>query len=115
MMYDYVLDDADVGRVLDPPDGFVVKLIRTKPPVNDGPPRASADGTWLSGRLQLRGGLPRPVLRQLDVLLEPSRRQRGAGRRYGHSSRLALRNAAAMPSVAARKTAHTSAGIAHPS
>jgi hypothetical protein len=53
--FDYVLTAADIGRVLDPPDGFVVKLIRTKPPVDDGPPRASPDGTWLSGRLQLRG------------------------------------------------------------
>jgi hypothetical protein len=52
---DYILTDADRGRVLTPADGFVVNLSRTKSPVDDGPARCSPDGTWVSGKIQLRG------------------------------------------------------------
>jgi hypothetical protein len=55
MLTEYTLDDTMVGRVLDPPDGFVTALSMTTPPVADGPPRASPGGTWLSGRIQLCG------------------------------------------------------------
>jgi hypothetical protein len=54
-MFEFVLDDTFVGQTIGPADGYLVNLSRTKSPSDDGPPRAAPDGTWLSGKLQLRG------------------------------------------------------------
>ena len=54
-LFDFTLTSADVGTRIGPANGFLVDLRQTKSPVNDGPSRCAPDGTWVSGKIQLRG------------------------------------------------------------
>jgi hypothetical protein len=55
MMYDLVIDRSMVGQTIGPANGFLVDLRQTKSPVDDGGSRCAPDGTWVSGKIQLRG------------------------------------------------------------
>jgi hypothetical protein len=51
---DFILDDTMVGTVLPVADGYLTDLRRTQSPV-DQPALCAPDGTWLSGKFQIRG------------------------------------------------------------
>jgi hypothetical protein len=53
--FDFVIDRSTVGQSIGPANGFLVDLRQTKSPVDDGPSRCAPDGTWVSGKIQLRG------------------------------------------------------------
>jgi hypothetical protein len=53
--FDFTLTDADMGRVLTPADGFVVKLRRTKVGPYDPPSFSEAKQQFTTGRFVLRG------------------------------------------------------------
>ena len=53
---DYTLTDADIGRTLDPPDGFLVNLSQTAPSTDRSDPQFSVSlGRYLTGYLVLKG------------------------------------------------------------
>lgn len=54
--FDFTLDETSIGQTIGPPDGFLVSLVMTTPPVNDGPPRWNEGSRrWVSGYFVLRG------------------------------------------------------------
>ena len=53
--FDFVIDRSTVGQSIGPANGFLVDLRQTKSPLDDGPSRCAPDGTWVSGKIQLRG------------------------------------------------------------
>jgi hypothetical protein len=53
--FNFTLTDADMGRVLTPADGFVVKLRRTKAGPFDPPSFSEATQQFTTGRFVLRG------------------------------------------------------------
>jgi hypothetical protein len=56
MLTDFTLTEADIGRALDPADGFLVGLSQTAPAVPDGEPQWSAAmQRWKTGYISLRG------------------------------------------------------------
>jgi hypothetical protein len=50
-LFDFTITDADMGRTLDPADGFLVNLVRTQPPLpGDMPQFSMAKQEWTAGR-----------------------------------------------------------------
>ena len=56
-LFDYEITDADIGRVLDPPDGFLVDNKQVQPASSYVVPYGNSDGRWVSGYFQIKGTL----------------------------------------------------------
>ncbi len=53
--FDFQITDADIGRTLDPPDGFIVNLKRTQAGVREASQFSASKQQWVVGRFVLRG------------------------------------------------------------
>ena len=57
---DYTLTDASVGQTIGPPNGFLVSLKMTTPPVYEVPEGDDGSGIWRRGYLQHCAATRRP-------------------------------------------------------